>query len=62
MGLTVPCKDCADRTVECHADCSRYRQYAEACEQARKKRLQENDVMFSHPWQQRERPRWDKRK
>lgn len=27
MGVKPPCKDCADRTVGCHAGCERYQAF-----------------------------------
>lgn len=33
MSAMVPCKDCMDRTVGCHASCARYGKYREQKEQ-----------------------------
>ena len=27
MGLSAPCKDCADRAVGCHSACDKYKQF-----------------------------------
>lgn len=46
--MTVPCKDCADREVGCHANCQRYRDYAAERENVRQIKAEANDVTNMH--------------
>jgi len=39
----APCKDCPDRSAECHATCERYAAYAKAREQERRERLKADE-------------------
>lgn len=38
--MDIPCKDCKERTSECHATCERYARYAEAREAERNARAE----------------------
>lgn len=46
--MTVPCKDCNDREVGCHANCPQYRDYAAEREAIRQKKSEVNDVTNMH--------------
>ena len=35
-----PCRDCPDRTAECHADCERYLAYRAECDRMRRERIE----------------------
>ena len=36
--MKAPCKNCARRTVECHAECREYREYQKENEKVKKNR------------------------
>ena len=40
--MNPPCKDCPDRSVTCHANCEKYREFATANAEQRKQRHIEN--------------------
>lgn len=40
--MQAPCKDCPDRSVTCHANCEKYREFATANAEQRKQRNIEN--------------------
>lgn len=40
----TPCFQCLDRSAECHATCSRYKEYAEKQEQTRQRRYKDNQI------------------
>lgn len=42
--MTAPCKECPDRTAECHATCERYAAYAKEREQERRNRHKADEV------------------
>lgn len=43
--MKPPCYKCPDRTAGCHAECGRYKEYAEQNAEAREKRYRENSVV-----------------
>ena len=42
--MTAPCKDCSERSAECHAKCERYAAYAKEREQERRNRHKADEV------------------
>lgn len=40
--MKAPCKDCPDRSVTCHANCEKHREFATANAEQRKQRHIEN--------------------
>lgn len=39
-GMGIPCvPECEGRSPTCHAECEKYREYAEACAKIRKRRI-----------------------
>lgn len=42
--MIAPCRDCQERTPECHGRCERYRAYKESRERALQNRDRERDA------------------
>ena len=45
--MKAPCKDCADRQLGCHADCSKYREYKDWQKEHNDKIKREKEVVNS---------------
>ena len=56
--LNTPCKDCEERTVDCHTTCKKYKDYVVYVEEGRKARRADNEARFRHPERPAERFRW----
>ena len=44
MKIDCPCKDCADRTAECHPVCEKYKAYSEETERIRNENYKKSNV------------------
>ena len=45
--MNSPCRDCSDRTAECHCTCEKYLAYQAERKEIAKKRI-EHDVMYAY--------------
>lgn len=37
----IPCRNCDDRTIDCHTYCEKYKEYQKAVERIRKERIKQ---------------------
>ena len=51
--MKVPCHNCEDRHVGCHAECERYKEYAAECHKRREKRHLESIANMTSPGKER---------
>ena len=47
--MTAPCKDCNDRHTGCHAECEKYKRFAEEREYNRQERGKKNAALPELP-------------
>lgn len=47
--MNVPCKDCPDRTADCHSKCEKYIDYSKEVEKVREQRAKYQSMRGSSP-------------
>lgn len=45
-GVNMPCKDCIDRSAECHSVCEKYKEAKEKCDKAREELHKKRDSYY----------------